>query len=145
MGPRSAELRELRMSGQFILEEQSKFGQKQISVRRHWYIAVADWPIRPAGAHDKWWTSLAYLVVSSSYLPPLYRVKFHQPVGCDPRLMKFPVILNLKGTEKSMQCQVGNSLDYVANYAVTSTRKLLVFSINVRICVRAEVHSPQAL
>ena len=43
-----------------------------------------------------------------------------------------------------MQCQVANSLDYIANYAVTSTRKLLVFSINVKICVRVEVHNPQA-
>ena len=37
--------------------------------------------------------------------------------------MKFPVILNLKAMEKGMQCQVANSLDYIGNYAVTSTRK----------------------
>ena len=58
--------------------------------------------------------------------------------------MKFPVILNLKAMEKGMQCQVANSLDYIANYAVTSTRKLLVFSINVKICMRVQVHNPQA-
>ena len=43
-----------------------------------------------------------------------------------------------------MQCQVANSLDHIANHAVTFTRKLLVFSINVRICVRVQVHNPQA-
>lgn len=30
----------------FIREEQNKFGQKELSSREHWCVALAGWPIR---------------------------------------------------------------------------------------------------
>ena len=49
-----------------------------------------------------------------------------------------------KSNGKGLETQVANSLDYIANHGVTSTRKLLVCSINVSSCVTAEVQNPQA-